>query len=367
MKKKILHLITGLEIGGAEMMLLKTLPEMQGQFDNRVCCIMGRGPIGKNLESLGVQVYYLDLKNNIDFRVIPKFRKIIKEFKPDVLVTYLIHADLFGRIFGRIFGIKKIICSVRIKLVQVKYLPLLFLDALTSGLVSHYHFNSRVVADMYHQYFFIARKKMTVIPNGIEIEKYQDANLSKREKKKELGLPPDKTIIGCVAKLRKQKGHKYLISAFSKLLKNRSDVILILVGDGKEKRSIEEQANKLKIKNNVIILGNRLDIPEILETLDVFVLATLFEGMSNAILEAMASSLPIIATNISENREIIENDKTGILVPVKNANQIKVAVEKIISNSSLAAKLGNNARRRTCACYNIENTITQLENLFGKI
>ena len=136
-KKKILHLITGLEIGGAEMMLLKTLPRMQEDFDNRVCCIRGHGPIGKKLEKAGVPVYYLNLKNIFDLGIILRFKKIIKEFQPKILVTYLIHADLFGRIFGRIFGIKKITCSVRVKLVQWKYFPLLIIDGLTSFLVNN--------------------------------------------------------------------------------------------------------------------------------------------------------------------------------------------------------------------------------------
>jgi len=171
-KKKILHLITGLEIGGAEKMLLKTLPKMQKMFDNRVCCIRGHGPIGEKLEKAGILVYYLNLKSFFNFGIIIQFKKIIKNFKPDILVTYLIHADLFGRFLGRFFGIKKIICSVRVKLIQFKYLPLLLIDGLSSFLVDNYHFNSKVTANFYQKYFFMPKNKITVIPNGIEIEKF---------------------------------------------------------------------------------------------------------------------------------------------------------------------------------------------------
>jgi glycosyltransferase involved in cell wall biosynthesis len=351
-KKKILHLITGLEIGGAEMMLLKTLPRMQNNFDNRVCCIMGHGPMGKKLEEVGIPVNYLELKDIFDLAIILRFRKLVKEFQPDILVTYLIHADLFGRILGRVLGIKKIICSVRVKLVQIKYLPFLFLDALTSPLVTHYHFNSQTVANMYHKFFFLPKRKITVIPNGLEIEKY-DIQIDVVKKKDELMIPQEKIIIGCVAKLRQQKGHKYLISAFVEVLKNNPDALLLLVGDGEERLNIENQINSLGINNNVKLLGNRTDIAELLQIIDIFVLPSLFEGMSNAIMEAMAAGKPIIATNIPENRELIESEKNGILVPTKNFKEFAFEINRLIDDIQKCNELSNSAKNKILFKYDI--------------
>lgn len=365
-KKKILHLITGLDIGGAEMMLLKTLPRMQDSFDNRVCCIMGRGIMGQKLEAAGVPVYYLDLKNIFDFLVILRFKKVLQEFRPDILVTYLIHADLFGRIFGRIFGVKKIICSVRVKLIQAKYIPLLFLDALTFPFVDHYHFNSQTTADMYHSLFFLPKRKITVIPNGIELEKY-DISIDKGAKREELGLAKDKIIIGCVAKLRKQKGHKYLIEAFAEIARKRNDAILILVGDGAEKSNIENQINKLKIKDKVVLLGNRNDIPEILQVIDIFVLPTLFEGMSNAVLEAMAGGKPIIATNIQENRELIRNGESGILFSTKNIRELSKILATLMENDSKRDLIARNAKDVAFSKYAINIITDSMTNFLKSI
>lgn len=348
------------------MMLLKTLPRMQDAFDNRVCCIMGHGPMGEKLEAAGIPVYHLDLKNIFDLDVILRFKKIVKEFQPDILVTYLIHADLFGRILGRIFGIKKIICSVRVKLVQAKYLPLLFLDALTSPLVTHYHFNSQAVADMYRKYFFLPREKATVIPNGLELEKYAiivDVN----RKKQELGLPSDKIIIGCVAKLRRQKGHKYLIAAFAEVLKKNPNAFLLLVGDGDERKDIEKQIKNLSISEKSLLLGDHKDIPEILQTIDIFVLPTLFEGMSNAIMEAMASSLPIITTDIPENRELIENKKTGILISVKNTTAIQKNISLLLKNEDLRKSLGENAKKEIPERFDIEKVAKNISSFLESL
>ncbi len=366
MKTRILYLITGLEVGGAEMMLLKTLPKMKNNFDQRVCCIKGFGPIGEKLKEKGIQVYYLDLKNIFDFGIIKRFREILKDFKPDILITCLIHADIFGRIFGRIFKIKKIVCSVRVKLIQTKYLPLLFLDALTSPLVTHYHFNSEAVSNMYNKFLFLPRRKITVIANGLEAEKY-NVEIDKERKKQELGLPKDKIIIGCVARLRKQKGHKYLVSAFAKLAKKNEHVFLVFIGDGSEKKNIEQQLNELSITEKIIFLGNRNDIPEILKVIDIFVLPTLFEGMSNALLEAMASGLPIIATNIPENKELISDEKEGLLVSTRSSDSIATAMEKLIKNKVYCQNIGKNAKEKINSDFRLEATVSKfnifLENL----
>lgn len=361
-RKKILHLITGLEVGGAEMMLLKTLPCMQSDFDNRVCCIHGHGPMGEKLESAGIPVYYLNLKNIFDLNIIFRFKKIIEVFHPDVLVTYLIHADLFGRVLGKIFGIRKIICSIRVKLVQWKYIPLLILDGLTSFLVNHYHFNSQAVADMYTKYFFLSKEKITVIPNGLEIEKYQ-IPIDRIAKCKELGLPDNIPLIGCIGRLEKQKGQKYLLEAFAILLKN-TQAFLIFIGDGSDKKQLETLSKKLGIKSSVKFLGKRTDVPEILQILAIFVLPSLYEGMSNAMMEAMATGLPIIATDIPENRELL--GKNGVLIPPRNPSVLAEKISFILENNTFAEELKVSAKKEASIRLSLDIVIQKFVSLFEK-
>jgi len=245
-KRKILHLITGLEIGGAEIMLLKTIPSLKNDFEHIVCCIRGRGPIGEKLAAYDIPVHYLDLQGFLDWRVIPKFHALLQSKKPDLLITYLIHADLFGRVFGRIFGVKKIFCSVRVKLVQAKYFPLLIVDGLTSFLVNQYHFNSQSVAVFYQKYFFLSKKKITVICNGLDITKYEISKEASEHKRQELGLN-DKIVLGCLAKLRAQKGHKYLLEAFHDIHIKHPETALLLIGNGEERQSLEALTKKIPI------------------------------------------------------------------------------------------------------------------------
>jgi glycosyltransferase involved in cell wall biosynthesis len=363
-KKKILHLITGLEYGGTEMMLLKTLPSLREDFDMQVCCIRGQGPIGEKLIALGIPVTYLDLKSPFDWAVIGRFQTVVRDFHPDLLVTYLIHADLFGRVFGRIFGIKQIFCSVRVKLIQPKYLPLLMLDGLTSFFVDHYHFNSESVASMYRKYFFLPEKKITVIPNGLDLNRFTPDSRSRQTTRTSLGLE-DALVIGCNARLEKQKGHTYLIEAFARLSHSYPKAKMILINDGQEKENLLKLVQNLGITSQVLFLGRRDDVPELLNAMDIFAFPTLFEGMANALMEAMASGLPIVATDIPENKELLVHDVSGILVPTRNSQAICIALEQLIIHTEKATSLGQNARKIALQRFDLTQVVARYRAFYS--
>lgn len=365
-KKRILHLITGLEIGGAEMMLLKVLPGLGDDFENWACCIRGRGPVGKKMEDLGIHVEYLDLKNVFDISIISKFKKIIDEFQPDILVTYLIHADLFGRILGRIFGIKKIVCSVRVKLTGIKYLPLLLVDGLTSFLVDNYHFNSKTVAELYSRYLLVPSRKIHIIPNGIDVSKFENS-IDKQFVRKLLGLTQSYPLILCVGRLENQKGQKYLIKAIKELIIRKQLVYLALAGDGGNREKLEKYARGLGISEYIFFLGRRSDVPVLLRTADVFVLPSLYEGMSNAIMEAMAAGVPVVATRIKENEELITEDETGTLVAKRNSSEISTAIATILDHAELHISKASVAQEIIQERYSISGITEQFKKYFNSI
>ncbi|HBE89858.1 MAG: hypothetical protein A3E37_04970 [Candidatus Andersenbacteria bacterium RIFCSPHIGHO2_12_FULL_46_9] len=366
MKKKIMHLITGLEVGGAENMLLKILPRTADTCDHSVCSIIGVGPIGDKLVAAGIPVYYLDLSNTLDLSIIPKLKKLIVDLQPDVLITYLPHADLLGRIIGKLTHVPTIVCSVRVRLTRSKYLPYFIIDGLTSPLVNKYHFNSRTIANLHRLILRVPRRKITVIPNTIDVDLYH-LTIDREAKKKELGLPADKIIIGCVARLRKQKGHNDLIAAFHSVHSARPNTTLVLVGDGEEKPDIMEAIKKYGLENHVIMLGNRHDVPEILQTFDIFAFTTLYEGMSNSLMEAMSARLPILTTNIPENRELITNDQTGVLVPVHDIRTIANALVRLIDDPPLRHTLAANAYQQVKDHFSIKAIIPQYIEFYRQL
>lgn len=372
-KKKILHLITGLEIGGAEMMLLKTLPRLQDTFDNRVCCIRGHGPMGKRLENAGIPVFYLNLRPISIFVSIFRFRSIIKDFRPDILVTYLIHADLFGRLFGRLFGIKKIICNQRGKLLQWEFLRIV--DYATKSLVTKYIVQTKIAQRELMQKLRLPKERFMVIPNAIDTEEF-NFEMDRGKKRAELSLASDDIVITCVSKLRRGKGHKYLLEAFEQL-RHYSERLqkshtnrrfkLLIVGDGEQKEILLKQIESYKSKSNILFIGNRNDVKELLRISDIFILPTLGEGMSNALLEAMASGLPVITTDIPENNELIKNGKTGILVPIKDSDSLAKSIEDLLSDGERRKNLSENSKRNISEYFDVRIVVSKLTGFLDEL
>ncbi|MDD3774241.1 MAG: glycosyltransferase, partial [Patescibacteria group bacterium] len=311
MKKiKVMHFITGLEVGGAEMMLLKTLPRFSKKFENFVCSA-GGGKIADELRKKNIRVYCFELTKWRIISAIKEFGQIIKKEKPDLLVTYLIHADLFGRFFGRIFGIKKIICSKRTTALRRKFA--MFLDRLSYFLIAKYICVSQNTADELINFWKFPKGKVIVVPNAVELDRFV-VQIDKNKKRQELGLKKDDLVITFTANLKNGKGHDYLLRSFAKIYKKFPKLKLVLIGkDQGIEGELKQLAKDLKIKNQVLFLGFREDVIDILKISDVFVFPSLFEGMSNALLEGAAAHLAVVASDIDPNKEIITHNKTGLL------------------------------------------------------
>lgn len=366
-RKKILHLITGLEVGGAETILVKMLPRIQDQYDQSVCCIRGKGIMAQKIMKLNIPLHFLDLKNWYDIRAIYSFYKTVRHTKPDVLITHLIHADLFGRILGRIFGIQKIMSSVVVKLIQKKYIPLLIVEKLTSVFVNLYICNSRIVANFYTDTLGIPKKKVRVIPNGIELDAYSyPVDIPKL--KQELGIPIGKIVIGCIAQFRKQKNHPALIHAFAKILKQYPDTFLVLIGDGAERPVIEHLITQYGIAKHIMLPGGkRTDVYEMLSTMDIFVLPSLYEGMSYALQQAMASKIPCIVSDIPENTVLINHTVNGLVFKSGNSESLASQLSTLIDSPQMRSLLAVQARKDIEQYYDINKTTAQLLNTITSV
>lgn len=352
-KKKILHLITGLELGGgAENMLLQLLPRMQADLDNRICVIKGRGGIGKKLEATSIPVYYLELKNVFDLGLIFRYKKVLEEFQPDVQVNYLIHADIFGRVFGKMFGVKKIVPYIRN--IHRNRKCLMFLDKITLSLADFVLTNSETAKKYYTEKMKVKNNEIMCIPNGVDILRFENLNVNVAEKKKEIGIPESSFIIGTVARLEKQKDISTLIRAFEMVQKKHSKLHLLIVGHGSQKENLKKMITDLNIENKVTMLEKRTDALELLQIMDVFVLPSHNEGMSNAILEAMALKKNIITSDIEENKELIKDGYNGVNFNTGDCEDLADKIFYCIDNKNNLEKCKNTAFNFVNKEYNLD-------------
>lgn len=368
-RKKILHVITGLDIGGAEMNLTRMLPALEQSHTNVVCCLMDRGPASDLLDDHSIPVIHLGAKKSItDFikpSVVWRFREIIKHEKPDVIITYLIHADLFGRFWGRVFGVHKVLCWNRGSLLQWQWLS--FFDRLSSFLVDGYIFQTEAMRKEISHQQHIPANKTQVIPNSVDLlALLPQSNRAATLYSAGVSDPTLPTLI-CIANLRQGKGHPVLLRAFEEVMRESGPANLLIVGEGEQRPLLETLARGQESAPHIFFLGHQKNIPALLAASDIFVLPTFYEGMSNAILEAMLMERAVVTTDIPVNHDIIRTGFSGLLVAVRDEQQLAEALEHLIAHPDERLRMAKNGRsfvEQTCAP---EKIAAQLSNLISSL
>lgn len=356
---KIGFLITGLGIGGAEKHLFKLVPRVK--FNSFIISLTNNNYIGKEIEKNGIKVYYLGLNKFNLFSVILRFGRILIREKPDILDTYLIHSNLFGRIFGRLFRVRKIISSIQNDYSDLKLLN--FIDKITKNFVDLYIPNSKTLLSYIHMKNNVPPRKIKIITSGVVLKEIYN-NLDKNyDIRKELGLKKNNFIAVCVARLQKQKNISTLIRAMKFVNKNIS---LVIVGDGSERKNLINLSKNLNLMNKIFFLGVRKDVLNIVNSSNVFILPSLKEGMSNALLEAMVLKKCCIVSDIPQNKELIKNNFNGIVFGKKNEKELAKKIERVYENQNLKS-FGEEAYKVIKEKYLIKNLIKKYEKLIEKI
>ena len=357
MKKKrkinILYLLTSFGIGGAEKVVARTVKKMDPAKYNIIVVALkkGSGKLILELELADVQTLDFGMRFKYDITVIWKLYSLLKRERIDIIYAFMFHPTILGRIIGKIARVPVILSSVR-TMKQESRLRLK-LDRLTSGI------SDRIVtvADSVYQFcrnqVGISEDKLLTIYNGIEVEKYHcdrkyilDSNV----------------VIGCTSGLRKVNGHPYLIEA-ANLLRGRN-IRYKIVGSGDEETKLKKMASDKNLADRIEFVGYSSDIPEQLKKFDIYVQPALYAGLSNSVLEAMASGLPVIATDVGGTSEAIIDGKTGFLVPPKNQEAIAEKITYLIEHPDVARRLGQNAKVSVREKFSVESMVNQTNQLF---
>jgi glycosyltransferase involved in cell wall biosynthesis len=195
-------------------------------------------------------------------------------------------------------------------------------------------------------------RKVTTILNGVSTDDFRPA-LDPRPARVRLGLPPDGIHVGCVARLAKVKDHRTLLDAFGQFRQGRPDAHLTLVGDGDERAELEARARAADVNGAVTFLGSRNDIAAVLSAFDIFALSSRSEGVSLTLLEAAAVGLPIVATRVGGNAEVVMDGRTGVLVPPGDPGAFAAALERIAARPD-RQRMGIAGRERVIANFSVE-------------
>jgi glycosyltransferase involved in cell wall biosynthesis len=211
-------------------------------------------------------------------------------------------------------------------------------------------------------------RKIDVLHNCIVLSDFMiDSQFNPEQKKHDIGLRPDSNVVCNVAALTPVKGQKYLLEAMSKVVKIIPHTTLLIVGDGSLRSQLQMLANKLDIARNVIFMGVRKDVPELLAISDIFVLSSLSEGISISGLEAMSMRLPVVATAAEGNLELVVNHETGLLVPSRDAHGLAEAILYLLQSDEKKKAFGIAGRRRVEKHFSSDVIVPKLECIYKKL
>lgn len=365
-KIKILFLITGLNAGGAEIMLYKLIQKINRQkFTPVVVSLLPKGIVGEKIEKEGVKVYSLDMCSKLDISVAWKLYRLLKQINPDVLHTHLFHANFLGRVIGPYAHIPVIISTIH----SINFGGGLreTVLRLTNQCADQTTTISRIVGQSLLGRRIVSPARLNIVYNGIDIKKaggklsFTDAETLRRE----LQIQPETPFIFSAGRLQEQKAYPYLINAALLLKQRKIDYAILIAGDGEMRSQLEGQVKQLGLEDRIVFLGFREDIPQLIALADVFVLSSLWEGLPVVILEAMAAGLPVVSADVGGVAELVVDGETGYLVPPGDPRALADALEKVLSlPAGKKAALGRAGRKRVEENFTLEQMVAAYEQLY---
>lgn len=351
---KILHIITGLNNGGAESVLFRLIEaDRLGGNSHQVISMMDRGIYAERLEQLGVRVNILNCpRGRVTVNGLISLFRLILQMRPDVVQTWMYHADLVGGGVARLAGIRAIAWGIRHANLDPTHnssstLRVVRLCATLSAWIPRKIVSCSAQATLLHQAAGYRKDKFIHIPNGYSMERFKPDASSRSAIRAELGITEQEFVLGMVARFDVQKNHRNLLKALGQLKYRGVHFTCLLIGvDMDEANSVlHDWMDQAGIVDNVKLLGPRGDIPAVMNALDVHVLSSLGEAFPNVLAEAMASGTPCVTTDVGDAAVIVANH--GWIVPPQNADAL---AEGLMRAHDDFANGGAAWRERQTAC-----------------
>ena len=367
---KVVHIITGLYVGGAETMLYKLLSEMDhDRFQNVVVSLLEIGPIGKQIQALGIPVYSLGMKRGL---VTPgqfaALWRVLHRERPSIVQTWLYHADLLGLLAGRLARVPHIVWNLRcadiLGYTSANTSWVLRACALLSrwpdAIISNSHAGKAIHASAGYR-----ARRWVVIPNGFDLARFKPDSEARASVRRELGICPEDAVIGTVARFDPAKDYTTFLRAALRLLDSNQHVSFVLVGRGvvPSNPHLQEILGSNEAHHRTHMLGVRTDVPRLLAALDIFTCSSASEGFANVIGEAMACGVPCVVTDVGDSARIVGD--TGRVVAPRDPGALAAAWESLLRAGPQARQqLGARARQRVEQHYSLEAVTRMYEELY---
>jgi glycosyltransferase involved in cell wall biosynthesis len=363
--------ISNLEYGGAQRQVV----EVANAFDPtqvavKICSLSPFVPLADTLQHRDERLVVLTKHFKFDVSVISRLFRLLRECRTDVVHSYLFDADVAARVAGRMAGTPLIVGSERNTDYRLKRVQLSAFH-LTRGCVDLIIANSHAGATFNARLLGHNSSMYRVLHNGVDAVRFRPADGT--AVRRELGLGQDTPVVGMFASFKEQKNHPLLFAAARRLIDRMPDTRVLLVGDelfggmhGSHdyKQRMDRLIDEVGLRSHTLCVGNRQDVERLYPACDVTVLPSLFEGTPNVALESMACGVPVVITNVADNRLIVPDGEAGFVVPLGDAEALANRLAELLSSDTLRARMGRRARALVEERFSTERLAARTEAMY---
>lgn len=343
---RVLHVLHSLSAGGAERIVCDLARGRRDELDLSVVCLDHLGPLAEEAGRVGIDVHCTDRRDGLDLRQVRRIASLIARLGPDVIHAHQYTPYFYAALAATAAGFGPIVFTE-----HGRHWPDVVSHARRAGNQILRLRRDRVtavcnfVARALRQNERIAAREIRVIPNGVRCEDFRRP--ARRQWLADLiGADVQDPVLIQVARLHGVKDHQTSLRALARVRREHRTARLVLVGDGPDSGGVQELARKLDVHHAVHMLGLRKDVPDLLASSDVFVLSSLSEAASLSILEAMSAALPVAATRVGGNAEIVRHGRTGLLSRRRDHTALADNISAMLADDGLRRHMGRQGRLR---------------------
>ena len=369
---QVFHIIAGLNVGGAELALYRLISENKTtKYRYTVISLTKGGSIEKKLRAKNINVVIFDFRKN-PIKQLWRLFWYLKRNKPNIVITWMYHANIIGGVSAYLAGVKKIIWGLRTTDVETGSNSLTKTLRRLGSLLSYFLPNIIICpansVSASHAKIGYSEKKLVVIHNGFDSKKIKFSDVKRKIFRDKLNIKSETIIVGSLGRYSKAKDQKNYISAAANIAQKNVNVRFLMVGNGLTKDNLElsDFAKELGVLDKLIFYGECLDVSMCLSAMDIYCLHSRREGFPNALCEAMLVGLLCVATNVGDVGDLL--DKVGVVVPKEDAVALADGIDELLKLSVIRkTKLGQEARHRVCEQYSLAKARESFEKIYSDL
>ncbi len=361
----VAHVVENLDVGGLERVVISLIEATDKKRYRAILYALGGGGVlARELEARAHGVRRLARRPGIDGALLLRMARHLRADRVDVVHCHNYSPLVYGSCAGRLAGVSGVIYTAHGAKTASRRATRWFQRM---RLVDDIVFVSDDARRVSLAAGAVRDKRLHTVPNGVDVAAYERGGESRLRVRAQMGIEADAAVVGIVARLTAAKDHGNLFAAFERVQRTHPDARCVVVGDGELADELAAQLRERGLASSILMIGPRHDIPDVLSTFDVFVLSSYTEGLPVTLLEAMAAGLPVVATRVGGNPEVVVDGETGVLVPPRDPEALAGALGQLLSEPERARAMGRRGRDRCNTVFGLGVMTASYEALYERL